>query len=123
MVDKLARMKLIFERLEAAPPCSSADEALVQLASVMRSVEDEFTTIPNNPAQWKSDGRLYPPQEDARRLTGNKKVVRYRNRKHDTWIGQNGAMKITGGDVTWLDKPGSDGKTITTLMAKLASKP
>jgi hypothetical protein len=60
-----------------------------------------------------------------RRITDHPQVSRFRSRKHNTWIAENGAIKIAeveGGKVC-LDKPGADGMTISSLMANIASLP
>ncbi|MFC5507904.1 hypothetical protein [Bosea massiliensis] len=117
MIGKAQRTEIFLSRLEAAVPCSSASEALELLAETLAAVEDEFTIIPNNPHLWESDGRLYPPREDSRReVEGHDDIVRYRSRKHSTLIASNGAIKIVKGFETCLDKPGSDGLTISEKM-------
>ncbi len=122
MVSQRERTDIFLERLAAAPACSTDAEALEALARILTGVEDEFTTIPNDPSQWKTDGRLYPPQTDNQfAVDGHDDIVRFRNRKHSTLIGANGAIKITKEGATCLDKPGSDGRTITSLMASTVS--
>ena len=117
MVTKDERTALFLQRLANASHCSSSREALVLVSSTLEAIEDEFTSIPNNPSLWESDGRLYPPRADSRRVVaGRADIVRYRSRKHSTLIAENGAIKIIKGSVTCLDKPGSDGLTITLLM-------
>lgn len=78
-------------------------------------MEDDLTTIPNDPARWQTDGRLYPPRDDSARVE-RPGVTRYRSRGHNTWIGDNGAIEIKGVDGTvYLDKPGADGKRVRDL--------
>jgi hypothetical protein len=122
MVSQRERTAIFLERLASAPASASEAEALTMLARTLAGVEDEFTTIPNDPSQWKTDGRLYPPQTDNRfAVQGHNDIVRFRNRKHSTLIGSNGAIKIMKEGVTCLDKPGADGWTITSLMARTVS--
>jgi hypothetical protein len=101
------------QRLRFVPAARSADEALTILSEILTAVEDEFTDIPANPSNWKTDGRLYPPQEDSRRPTGNPLVARYRTRAHNVWIGANGSIEIgeVQGDVV-LRKAGADGRYV-----------
>ena len=59
------RLDLFFERLEKAPPCTSAGEALLLVCRKLEEVEDEFSGIPRNPNPGlKSDGRMYAPRAD-----------------------------------------------------------
>ncbi len=113
--DKSARLAEFFRRLGAALPAKSRDEALELLSVLLNEVEDELTTIPYQPEAWESDGRMYPPQEDsARRVDGYPRVVRYRNRGHNTFISENGAIEIQEiqSGQRLFGKPGSDGKGV-----------
>ena len=109
------RLQELFSRLERHPPFTSFEEAYAGLISVLDAVEDELTGIPNNPRNWKTDGRMYPPQQDNWfPVAGRSDVTRMRTRAHNVFIAVNGAMEIqeasTG--VVRLSKPGSDGKEI-----------
>ena len=115
----LERIALFFERLKAHPAAATHDEAFRAVADILNAVEDEFSGAPYDPEKHLSDGRMYPPQEDSRRqVAGRDDVVRYRSRGHNTWIANNGAMRIekigNKGQpaVLCLDKPGADGKTV-----------
>jgi hypothetical protein len=122
MLSREERTKLFLQRLAAAEACASSAEALALLSTTLDAIEDEFTSIPNNPANWESDGRLYPPREDSRRtVPGRSDVVRYRSRKHNTLIAANGAIQIIRKSELCLDKPGADGLTITALMGTSGS--
>ena len=89
------RLAEFFRRLEAALPAESSQEAFDQLAAVLNEVEDEMTTIANQPELWQTDGRMYPPQPDsARSVEGHPGVTRFRSRGHNTFIGKNGAIEI-----------------------------
>ena len=124
MLSRLERTKLFFERLKDAPPCATAAEAMEQLSSILEAIEDAFTSIQNDPANWETDGRLYPPREDSRRaVPGHDDIVRYRSRKHNTWIARNGAIRIMQEDRLCLEKPGRDGRTVTSMMARATFKP
>ena len=73
---------MFFERLEAAPPASSADEALDLLAKTLNAVEDEHSGVEYNPDAWKDDGRMYPPKEDNRRAVPDRPSLRrYRSKR------------------------------------------
>src|SRR5690242_629616 len=97
-LSKAERTAMFFKRLENAPLCSSAVEAFDLVCNTLNEIEDQFTSVPYNPANWESDGRLYPPGEDAKRsVPSHPEITRYRHRKHSTWIADNGAIKITEG--------------------------
>jgi hypothetical protein len=112
---KKERLAEFYRRLRAAPPAGSHDEALGQIRDILNKVEDEMTSIPYNPANWQSDGRLYPPMDDMRRdVAGWPDVVRYRSKGHNTFIRSNGAVEIqlaVGGQVQFA-KNGSDGRGV-----------
>ena len=113
-MQKKERFTIFLERMKAAPPAESAKEALTLLVEVLNAVEDEFSGVPYNPSLWQTDGRMYPPQSDnLRSVPGRPTVRRYRHVRHNTFIAENGAVRIQtlDGDVL-LDKPGKDGQRI-----------
>ena len=112
-LSRRQRVAAFIKRLRAAPAAGSANEAFDLVASTLNGVEDELTSIPFDPAKWEEDGRMYPPQPDsARDVEGRPDLTRYRSRKHNTWIGSNGAIRIEDGSGRCLiDKPGADGRT------------
>ena len=114
MVSKSERLRELFRRLASAPPASTDDEARELLTRVLMQVENDLTDIPNTPENWRTDGRMYPPQDDSRReVAGWPTVTRYRSLWHNTYIARNGAIEIAavGGDVL-LSKPGADGRHV-----------
>lgn len=118
MLSKAKRLKLILERLDAATPAGSETEALALLSQIMTMVEDEHSGIENNPNAWRTDGRMYPPQEDNRRAVPDRpSLSRYRSVRHNTFIGANGSLQIVDlqdGKVL-LDKAGQDGRRVDEL--------
>src|SRR5947209_8353354 len=103
-------MQIFLERLEAAFPANSAEEAFNLLAKTLNGVEDEFTDTPNRPERWRTDGRLYPPQEDSRvRYPERGSFRKYRTKGNYIFIGLNGSIRIETleGDVL-VDKRGRD---------------
>jgi len=118
VVSKGERLAEFLRRLGDAIPARTADEARAQLGEVLDAVEDDLTVTPNDPCAWRSDGRLYPPRDDARRtVPGNMQVTRFRSLAHNTFFGANGSIEIREG-ADWqrgrviFEKPGLDGKTI-----------
>jgi hypothetical protein len=117
--SKAKRLQEFLERLEAAPPASSADEALGLIVSVLNAVEDELSGVPFRPENWRTDGRLYPPQEDARVKCPERPSLRkYRSKGHYNYIGLNGSIRIETLEAgVLLDKPGQDGRRTHELDA------
>jgi hypothetical protein len=117
MLSKQQRFELFLSALQSAPAVNSEVAALFLLAQTLNSIEDRYSEIPYNPVLWMSDGRMYPPQADSRRLTQNIVISRYRNRAHNTLIGNNGAIQIidirTGAIL--LNKLGANGQQIGDL--------
>ena len=114
-IDKHLRFAEFIRRLQPSAPASSHDEARRQIEETLNQVEDELSGVPFNPANWETDGRMYPPQDDsAADVDGYPNVTSYRSRRHETLIAKNGAFEIRdvrNGEVV-LHKPGSDGKGV-----------
>jgi hypothetical protein len=109
--SKKERLKILLDRLNAAPPASSADDALELLSNILMAVENEFSGIRH---EEDPDGieRMGPPKEDNRRgVPGRPSLRRYRSAKHNTFIGENGSIRIEDLHQNILhDKAGGDGK-------------
>lgn len=117
-MSKAERFAEFLRRLAAAECATTVEEAYHLLVTVLTTVEDELTTIPNHPEQWQTDGRMYPPQTDNQRsVAGHPLVQRYRSRAHNTLIGANGALAIqsVANDELLLNKPGADGRNVWSL--------
>ena len=108
------RVAEFLQRLASAPAARSGDEALRLISKTLDEVEDQLTDIPNQPQNWQTDGRMYPPQADnARELLGRTDVVRYRSRGHHTFIRDNGAIEIRNFSGTVIfSKHGTDGSGV-----------
>jgi hypothetical protein len=114
LISKSERLREVFLRLTAAPPAGTAAEARKLLADTLTEVEDEYSGVANAPENWRTDGRMYPPQDDSRREVSDwPTVTRYRSLWHNTYIAENGAIEIAavGGDVL-LTKAGADGRYV-----------
>ena len=112
------RIKEFFRRLDEAGAAGTHDEAFDLVTALLNAVENEMTTIPFDPPNWQTDGRMYPPQADAYRpVPGHPGVRRYRSRGHNMFIAENGAIEIAipppdNGGTTAFAKVGADGRPV-----------
>jgi len=114
-MNKSARLAVFYDRLQEAPPAGTHDEAYELLCVTLNAVEDEHSGVPNNPASWQTDGRLYPPQRDrVFAVQVFPEVLRYNSFKHDTFVAGNGAIevRIIATGVVHFAKPGANGKGV-----------
>ena len=112
------RLQEFFARLGRCLPFTSSEEAYDGLVSILEAVEDELTGIPNNPQNWKTDGRLYPPQRDNWfEVPGRSDITRMRTKAHNVFIGSNGAIEIrtVKTSIVVFSKSGSDGRKVWEL--------
>jgi hypothetical protein len=115
MTSRQERLQEFLSRLNAAPSCASAEEAMALVHSTLNEVEDERSGIAFNPEQPMNDGRMYPPGEDARReIDGRADLSRYRSRKHNLYISDDGALRIevVSDRTCLLNKPAHNGRMI-----------
>jgi hypothetical protein len=112
--SKAARLEAFYARLAQSPAAADADNAYELLSRVLTAVEDEMSGVPADPSQWKSDGRLYPPQDDNRtQVIDRPDIRRYRQFKHITYIAANGAIEIaTLSREVVFRKAGADGRHV-----------
>ncbi|WP_406693933.1 hypothetical protein V5E97_23115 [Singulisphaera sp. Ch08] len=72
-----------------------------------------MTDIPNIPANWMTDGRMYPPQMDSLRKSDRNDVKRFVSKGHSILIGDNGAIQIKlHSGVVIFAKSGANGREI-----------
>lgn len=114
-MDKFGRLQIFYERLQAAPAARTHEESYALICNTLNAVEDELSGLPNNPDNFQTDGRLYPPQKDrAYAVDGFPGVIRYRSAKHNTYIATNGAIEVKAVSTNEVDftKAGDDGKGV-----------
>lgn len=65
-MDITERLKEFFRRLEAAPPASTAEEALALVCRLIEEVEDDLCPLPRQepPPSMRFTGRMYAPKGD-----------------------------------------------------------
>lgn len=115
---KKERLQLILKEIRLASSESTEQGVLVLLERCFDEVEDTHTAIPKNPLAHltlQSDGRMYAPHVKFRKL-GSCGTAVYRQFRHRTYIGSNGAFAIyrlpcDGSEpVLELRKRGADGQ-------------
>lgn len=123
---KAERLREVFRRLDAAPPCSTFDEAYQLLCDTMNEVEDELTPFPNEPDRWRELDRLFPPQMDRMSVVREcrEPVRRFDNRRHLTYIAENGAMefRLLRNVEAIFSKSGNDGRSVCEVCSALQEK-
>jgi hypothetical protein len=116
-LSKQERLEEFYRRLNAAPPADSFDSARKLVDDTLTAVEDELSGLPNEPPDEavKTD-RMYPSKDDnIHAVPGRAAVRRLRSLRQNTYIADNGAIRIEsvvapGEDpVVYLEKPGKDG--------------
>ena len=81
----------------------------------LNQVEDELSDVPFDPDAWRTDGRMYPVQDDnAADVPNFPGVVSLRSGAHETFISPNGAIEIRDvrTDAVIFEKVGADGKGV-----------
>jgi hypothetical protein len=114
-MPKRFRLTEFIRQLQALPRSSNHSEARGQIAETLNKVEDEYSGVPFDPAHWRTDGRMYPFEEDsATDVDGFPEVTAYRSRGHETFIAKNGAFEIhdLGSGEIVIEKSGSDGRRV-----------
>jgi hypothetical protein len=89
------RLEIFFQRLKAAPPANSAEEAMALVCRLIEEVEDEFCPIPreNPPPRLRFTGRMYAPQVDRITRLKNRTLVA-ETRRHLIYCFANGGIRI-----------------------------
>jgi hypothetical protein len=63
-LPKAVRLLEVFRRLAALPAFQSREEARAAFDRTLNEVEDQFSGAPYKPESWRTDGRMYPVQDD-----------------------------------------------------------
>lgn len=121
LLSKAERTALFLKRLKQARKASTFDEAYTLLCDTLNKVEDEHSGVPYNIEQWRTDGRMYPPQMDnARPLEDYPGMTRFRTLAHHVFISDKGAILIYNrrSESIDLSKSGKDGSPIPESVLK-----
>lgn len=113
-MDRKQRFALFLAALEQAPSASDRASARELLTTILNAIEDAHSGAPYDPANWMTDGRLYPPQDDFEQASSRLDAQLFYSKGHSIWFAANGAIRIEvrGGPDRGrvvLDKPGPDG--------------
>lgn len=119
-MDRKQRLALFFAALEAAPAASDRASARELLAVILNAIEDAHSGATYDPANWMTDGRIYPPQADYKQDGTYDGVDLFHTQGHRIWFADNGAIRIEvrkGPDRGRIDleKFGSDGRPCPTF--------
>ena len=113
-MDRTQRLALFLAAMEQAPPASDRTSARELLTGILNAIEDARSGATNDPANWMTDGRMYPPQDDFEQPSPVAHAALFHTVGHRVWIADNGAIRIevrkgqNGGRVE-LDTAGADG--------------
>lgn len=93
-MDIQQRLAEFFNRLNAARPATTSDEALGLVCRLIEAVEDELCPLPRqNPPPLVSAGRMYAPQEDHVRRFADGLIIAD-TRHHRIYCRANGGISI-----------------------------
>jgi hypothetical protein len=93
-------------------------EGVSAIADRLRAIQALLAAAPGAavPASTRitRDGRIYPPDQDEKKVSTVEGARRYRTRGHNVYIGENGAIAFENVKTKLIEfsKPGSDGKEI-----------
>ena len=117
--SKKERLREYYRRLRTAARADSFETARRLVDETLVAVEDDFGVPDDPPVGPVPSDRMYPVQDDrVDAVPGRPDVRRLRSFRHDTYIADNGAVRIErrgrmGEEpVVELDKPGKDGRHV-----------
>ena len=113
-MDRKQRLALFLAALNDALAAHDQASARELLADLLNRIEDAHSGVPNEPANWMTDGRMYPPQDDNKKVTKVSGASLFHTKGHRVWFGDNGSIRLEvrrgpGKGHIELDKPGADG--------------
>ena len=123
------RLRIITGQLEAAAPFETGAAARTELEAIIRDVEDRLSGVVGNvdsvaALTTQTDGRMYPPHDRFEVVSACPKVRTFKQLRHRTSFGENGAIRIETSDGQLvIDLAGADGKTIAVLYLESSHEP
>lgn len=114
-LPKRVRFEEFPRRLRSLPVFDNHLAAKRGIDETLNAVEDEFSGVLFDPSSWRTDGRMYPVQEDRDYdVEGAPEVTSYISFKHETLVRENGAFEIRdrSSKAAVIAKVGSDGKGV-----------
>ena len=88
------RLDLFLARLQAAPACRTAEEALTLVCRLIEEVEDEFCSLPREePPPMHFTGRMYAPRGDYVRKMENGELIAT-TRHHRVYCRMDGSIDL-----------------------------
>ena len=119
-MDRKQRFALFLAALDDAPAAHDRASARALLAETLNRIEDAHSGVPFDPANWMTDGRMYPPLDDNKKLSPLSGTAVFHTKGHRVWLGDNGAIRFEirrgpGKGHIDLDKPGADGRPCASI--------
>jgi hypothetical protein len=98
-MDIRERLEIFFQRLKAAPPANTAEEAMALVCRLIEEVEDELCPLPREtpPPRFRFTGRMYAPQPDRIIKLENGAFVA-ETRRHLVFCFADGKIRIADAD-------------------------
>lgn len=88
------RLRVVYERLDAAAPARTADQALELLSRTLAAVEDELSGVPQEADPgYDTKGRMYPPAPRyiTRHPDGS---LTAKQKRHIVFCGADGSIQV-----------------------------
>jgi len=119
-VGRKERLELVYGEMRVHAPFRDGAEARRVLEEVMKRVEDEHSGVREDPSADvadRTDGRMYPPHDRFEIPSGASSVRCFKQRRHRTFIGANGAFRVSNPDGSFaIDLEGEDGRSVEELL-------
>jgi hypothetical protein len=117
-MERSDRLRVFIQELNETASAATHAEARILAEQLLNNVEDRYSGVEYDPTAWRTDGRMYPPQDDREVGSPHADVRVFKAKHHYILFGSNGAIRIVSTShpvgspdaKVWLDKPGADGR-------------